>query len=439
MTFISYAQNFEDVMLWRALKNIKNGFYIDIGAQDPLIDSVSLAFYEQGWRGVHVEPTKQYSNKLRVARQDEIVEQVIVGNSKSNTKFFEFPDTGLSTADPVIAKKHLDAGFLNSETDVPVVSIDDIFAKYGNREIHWLKVDVEGFEKNVLESWNASACRPWILVIESTKPLTQDESYEDWESIVLAKGYEFAYFDGLNRFYVHKNHQEILHSFNVPPNIFDGFELSGLASQPFCRLINEKYNQADNNARQAEIRVERANAIAEQNEIKAMQAVMRTEEVLEELHETKLLLEKISLQAKQAETLKISILTQLNAVHSSVSWRITAPMRKMVSIIGAASRYMRAAINASIRNCIEIFHRPLVRLMLVVLRDEERSARINKWLLIRYPALHGQLRALACKADIVPMHSVEQVMVNNPDLLASLSPRARELYERLDGVFRESH
>ena len=32
MSFISYAQNFEDVMLWRALKHISEGFYIDIGA-----------------------------------------------------------------------------------------------------------------------------------------------------------------------------------------------------------------------------------------------------------------------------------------------------------------------------------------------------------------------------------------------------------------------
>ncbi len=57
MTFISYAQNFEDVMLWRALKHVENGFYVDVGAQDPVVDSVSLAFYEHGWRGVHIEPT----------------------------------------------------------------------------------------------------------------------------------------------------------------------------------------------------------------------------------------------------------------------------------------------------------------------------------------------------------------------------------------------
>ena len=35
-------------MLWQF---IPNGCYIDVGAQDPVADSVSPAFYERGWRG----------------------------------------------------------------------------------------------------------------------------------------------------------------------------------------------------------------------------------------------------------------------------------------------------------------------------------------------------------------------------------------------------
>lgn len=40
MAFISYAQNFEDVMLWRALKLFGPGRYIDVGANHPSQDSV---------------------------------------------------------------------------------------------------------------------------------------------------------------------------------------------------------------------------------------------------------------------------------------------------------------------------------------------------------------------------------------------------------------
>jgi len=38
---ISYAQNFEDVILERFFKGQKTGFYVDIGAADPVKDSVT--------------------------------------------------------------------------------------------------------------------------------------------------------------------------------------------------------------------------------------------------------------------------------------------------------------------------------------------------------------------------------------------------------------
>jgi hypothetical protein len=52
MTFISYAQNYEDVMLWRCFKGLDDGFFIDVGAHDPDVESVTKAFYESGWTGI---------------------------------------------------------------------------------------------------------------------------------------------------------------------------------------------------------------------------------------------------------------------------------------------------------------------------------------------------------------------------------------------------
>ena len=73
MNFVSYAQNFEDVILWRSLADVPNGFYIDVGAQHPVYDSVSKAFYEHGWKGVHVEATATYAALLRQDRPDELM------------------------------------------------------------------------------------------------------------------------------------------------------------------------------------------------------------------------------------------------------------------------------------------------------------------------------------------------------------------------------
>ncbi len=319
MTFISYAQNFEDVMLWRALGHVDQGFYIDIGAQDPVVDSVSLAFYEHGWRGVHVEPTQQYSNKLRVARPDEIVEQVAIGGCEGLMTFYEISGTGLSTADPEIAKRHEFAGYEVNQIEVPVVSLDVLLDKYKHQPIHWLKLDVEGLEQDVLESWQTSVCRPWLLVIESTKPLTQEQSFAAWEPLVFAKDYRYAYFDGLNRFYVHSDHIDLLASFSTPPNIFDEFVLSGTASQSFCQLIVSKSQQAEARAQQAEARAQQAEANAEQSLVNAQQALANAQQSLA--------------NAKQAQADAQQSEIALAALQSSSLWRLTAPLRKLSSVI----------------------------------------------------------------------------------------------------------
>jgi len=46
---ISYAQNFEDVMLNRVFRDRVDGFYVDFGAADPVNLSVTKWFYDLGW------------------------------------------------------------------------------------------------------------------------------------------------------------------------------------------------------------------------------------------------------------------------------------------------------------------------------------------------------------------------------------------------------
>ena len=61
------------------------------------------------------------------------------------------------------------------------------------------------------------------MLVEATHPTTQIASRAPWEETLLNAGYGFAYFDGLNRFYVAKEHSELSKLIAVPPNVFDGF------------------------------------------------------------------------------------------------------------------------------------------------------------------------------------------------------------------------
>ncbi|WP_434115896.1 FkbM family methyltransferase [Paraburkholderia caffeinilytica] len=231
-------------MLWRALAHVEKGSYIDIGAQDPVIDSVSLAFHERGWRGIHVEPTPHYAELLRQQRPGDMVIQAAVCNGPGVLQFFEIPSTGISTGDASIAAQHRERGFDVHEIVVPCVTLAEIFAASTRSEIHWLKIDVEGLEHEVLSTWGASAARPWIVVVESTLPMTQIETHESWEAILVSYGYSPVYFDGLNRYYVSEGHPEIKGAFQSPPNVFDGFVLNGTSSAPFHNLIKQRYEES---------------------------------------------------------------------------------------------------------------------------------------------------------------------------------------------------
>jgi FkbM family methyltransferase len=223
--FISYAQNYEDVMLWRALKHINRGFYVDVGACDPILHSVTQAFYERGWRGINIEPASSYYERLCAARPFDTNLAVAVADTEGELIFYEIPETGLSTLDIETAQKYRAAGWAVTERKLPVLTLDQILEKHVIGPVHFLKIDVEGSEKKVLYGLNLSRWRPWILVIEATLPNSSDLHFADWEPFVLAADYEMVYSDGLNRFYVAREHAALAEMLKTPPNVFDVFML----------------------------------------------------------------------------------------------------------------------------------------------------------------------------------------------------------------------
>jgi FkbM family methyltransferase len=260
MSFVSYAQNFEDVMLWRALKHIEGGTYVDVGAQHPVIDSVSKAFYLLGWRGVHIEPVPQYAQLLRQDRPDEIVLEMALGESDGVLPLNVIPETGLSTAVDQYAQAHHAHGFETQQIYVPMLTLKSALSMLAGREVHWLKVDVEGFEEHVLKGWDSETFRPWIMVIEATIPGASQTDYDRWDPIIQTAGYRFVYFDGLNRFYIANEHPELAAAFAVPPNVFDGVRLSGYAS---WGLYQEVKNRGEAELAEAQARWEEQRAQAE--------------------------------------------------------------------------------------------------------------------------------------------------------------------------------
>lgn len=221
-------------MLWRALKHVQNGVYVDVGAQHPVIDSVSKAFYEHGWRGIHIEPVLEYAELLRKDRPDETVLQVALSDTEGTLELNVIPDTGLSTAVDTHAQCHQsERGFEYQKIQVPVLTLKSALKSLVGKDVHWLKIDVEGLEEQVLKGWDSLTLRPWVMVVEATIPNSPEQDYSSWDPILTRADYQFVYFDGLNRFYVAKEHAELEGAFMSPPNVFDDMMLT--ANSYICR------------------------------------------------------------------------------------------------------------------------------------------------------------------------------------------------------------
>ncbi len=196
---VSYAQNFEDIYLDWLLGGKKDGFYVDVGASHPVVDSVTKYFYDRGWSGLNLEPIKHHYEALQKQRPRDITVNVGVANEKSTLTFREYPGgDGLSTFSKSMQQEYVGER-KHKEYKVSVRPLADILEEYNIGEIDFLKVDVEGFEYDVLNSNDWKRFKPKVVIIEANHIM------KDWHPIIDEAGYVKVFYDGLNEYFMDKS------------------------------------------------------------------------------------------------------------------------------------------------------------------------------------------------------------------------------------------
>jgi FkbM family methyltransferase len=225
MTMISYAQNAEDVLLSRLFPPGRPGFYIDVGANDPVVDSVTKHFYDLGWRGINVEPSSRPFERLLQQRDRDVNLNVGLSDKEGSLSFYEFPPElpGSSTFEHGQAEWHHDSGRAYEKREVPVTTLARICEEHVTGTVDFLTIDTEGHERQVLEGGDWARWRPRVVVVEATQPNTLIPTHDQWEHVLTGAGYLFAAFDGLNRFYVRAEDEDLLPALAAPANVLDDF------------------------------------------------------------------------------------------------------------------------------------------------------------------------------------------------------------------------
>ena len=354
-------------MLWRALGHIQRGFYIDVGACEPDAESVTAAFYERGWTGINIEPAPGAFQRLSGARTLDLNLPLACGETDGEAPFLLVDGgNGLSTL-RIDSRETLEqAGWSTEPSTVRVRRLAGICQEHVHGDIHFLKIDVEGAEAEVLRGADFARWRPWIVVVEATRPNEPTPAFEDWEHLLLSARYTLAYADGLNRFYVAEERAFLSERLGQPPNVFDHYigvkeararhglaaSTAGLAASMARLAESERARDEAREEAHAECAALNARLLATGSRIAALEASLagaaerltiltaERDAAVQEMYESNRVaattaLERQSLIDQRYVPPPVAAprdpsLPTVEALLASTSWRITAPLRAIV-------------------------------------------------------------------------------------------------------------
>ena len=212
---VTYAQNREDIILSGFFNKDEKGFYVDVGAYHPENDSVTKIFYDRGWRGINIEPNPNLYEVFTRTRPRDINLNLGVSDKAGKLRLREYLDAeGYSTFSPLMQQEYTrDSSTLTKryvDHDITVLPLQDIFKQYQVGQIDFMKIDVEGFEYEVIVGNDWNKYRPKVLCIEA------NHIYKDknWQQIIRKHNYSLVFFDGLNEYYVAKEQADIAEHFS---------------------------------------------------------------------------------------------------------------------------------------------------------------------------------------------------------------------------------
>lgn len=220
MTMMSYSQNGEDIRLARALRKIERGYFIDVGAAHPVFHSVTKYFSALGWTGVNIEPGKDFFDAIVADRPHDVNLNQGLSNRDGRLTFHQTIDSpGMSSFSDDFVAGLEGSGIRYTHREVEVTTLAKVCADHvGDRTIDFLKIDVEGHEREVIEGADWTRWRPRVLVIEATKP-------ETWEPRLFEHRYDFVVSDGINRYFVREEDRALASDLALPPSVLDDYEL----------------------------------------------------------------------------------------------------------------------------------------------------------------------------------------------------------------------
>jgi len=171
-----------------------NGFFVEVGANEPQRGSQSWQFERAGWTGVLVEPQPDLAERLRRTRRAHVVAAACSSPANAGaavTLHLHGPHSSLKR------ELAITGVVVRDTVEVPARTLDDILEQAGApTPIDFVSIDVEGHEVDVLSGFDLARWRPRLVLIEDHVTNLATHRF------LTRAGYRLIRRTGLNGWYV---------------------------------------------------------------------------------------------------------------------------------------------------------------------------------------------------------------------------------------------
>lgn len=194
-----YSQRGEDIILYNLMKHYyctEHIFYLDIGCGDPIKHSNTYKFYENGNRGVCIDPNAIYAELWKTIRKDDIFINKAFTNSKNPANYYVFNNQLLNTTCQV-QKKYLYKAFEykpSQSITVPTINAYEVIKEFYLHypSIDLVSVDTEGAELEILQSLLIFECfNPLVICVEEVDFVSGLPKESGIKELLSKHGYAF--------------------------------------------------------------------------------------------------------------------------------------------------------------------------------------------------------------------------------------------------------
>ena len=170
----------EDLAIKDYTKNIKDGFYVDLGCYHPLHLNNTYLLHKNNWNGINVDISEFSIDLFNFLRPNDVNINSAISNLDSEiTFYYQKKLSQLSTIKKDVSKIRFQGPI--KEKQIKSFKLNTILDNscYKNRRIDFLNIDLEGADLDALKSLNFEIYRPKIICVEIiNKNIINSETYK---------------------------------------------------------------------------------------------------------------------------------------------------------------------------------------------------------------------------------------------------------------------